>query len=100
MARSPRWSDLAQMKSGAKNHTNVFCRYMVRIPSSAIRRSQLVFAKLIERVLPRAFSGFDLPGPFFRPGSEVEEKDLWPSDQYPKRPILIEGAGISKPGRP
>jgi hypothetical protein len=74
---------------------------MVRIPCSAARQSQRIFAMLVERVEetdPRSWhSGFE--GNLLRPGSYIDLDALWPSASYPEVPMVLECAGNPKPER-
>jgi hypothetical protein len=37
-----------------------------------------------------ALSGFGFHGKLCRPGARIAESDLWPSSEYPARPVLLE----------
>jgi hypothetical protein len=38
--------------------------------------------------------GWAFEGVILKPGKLIEERELWPDDTYPKKPLLIEYAGI------
>src|SRR5579884_4120463 len=71
----------------------------VRIPNSAPRGKTGVYAKLLRRVREVARSGFDWEGVFVKPGALVEESRLRPDDSFPLAPLVLECAGIVRPGR-
>jgi hypothetical protein len=71
----------------------------IRIPSSAPRKSPVAYAKLLRRVRVPARSGFDVEGEFLKPGTLVDERALRPSPAWPATPLLVECAGIARPGR-
>jgi hypothetical protein len=45
----------------------------------------------------RPFAPF--AGPRLRPGALIAERELWPADDFPARPLLFEYAGIAETGR-
>lgn len=70
----------------------------VRLPSSSATRESRYksFAKLLYHVEPHAATGFGFHGKICKPGAMVRESELWPSEEYPPRPVLLEyvaGAG-------
>jgi hypothetical protein len=71
----------------------------VRLPLTATRRSQVTYVKLLKRVDPRSRSPFTWQGRFFRPGTWIEETELWPDGTFPRIPLLVEQAGAEKPAR-
>jgi hypothetical protein len=67
-------------------------RYGVRIPRSSPRSCQTDYAKLLRSVDPNARCGFGFEGVLLRPGSMVWRAELWPTDEYPRVPLLLEAA--------
>jgi hypothetical protein len=65
----------------------------VRSPRSPSRSEPLAFAKLLSRVDPKAENGAGFEGVIIRPGRTVPESYLWPTEKFPKTPILLEFAG-------
>ena len=70
---------------------------LIRVPKSSERSSQLIFGKLLTRVLENAENGFGFEGTFLRPGSLVEYEMLWPTAQHPPVPVYLECAGAKSP---
>lgn len=71
----------------------------VRLPTSAVKRSQLAYCKLLKRVDPRSHSPFEWKGRIFRSGSSILESDLWPDGTFPRKPLIVEFAGAENPAR-
>ena len=67
-------------------------RRAVELPSSSPTRQgrRRSFAKLLYRVDPEALSGFGFHGKICRPGARIPEAELWPTEEYPARPVLLE----------
>lgn len=70
----------------------------IRIPRSSTRRIDETYAKLLRSVNEPATTGFDFDGLILRPGQQLEEAELWPSEDWPEIPVLLECAGIAEPG--
>lgn len=70
----------------------------IRIPNSATRRGGIAFVKLLNWVNEPATTGFDFDGRLLRPGQQIDEAELWPSEDWPGVPVLLECAGITEPG--
>jgi hypothetical protein len=70
----------------------------IRIPNSATRRGGITFAKLLSWVTEPATTGFDFEGRLLRPGQQIDESELWPSEDWPEVPVLLECAGITEVG--
>lgn len=71
----------------------------VRIPNSRASRNGLTYARLLLRVLPRGTMATAFEGQLFKPGALIDEAALWPTDEYPRIPILLEYAGSDHSGR-
>jgi hypothetical protein len=66
---------------------------LVRLPKSLSRRSSRVtYCALLSDIDPNATSGFGWKGKYLKSGSLIKECDLWPSDEYPLTPLLLECA--------
>jgi hypothetical protein len=67
-------------------------RRAVELPSSSLTRQgrHRSFAKLLYRVDLNALSGFGFHGKICRPGARIPESELWPTAEYPARPVLLE----------
>jgi hypothetical protein len=67
-------------------------RNAVVLPSTATTRGRRYasYAKLLYRVDLGALSGFGFHGKVCRPGARMAEADLWPTSEYPARPVLLE----------
>lgn len=76
---------------------------LVRIPRTATRPQRLYrdreWAKLLERVEPEPRTGFDFYGKLLTPGASVPETELWPTENYPPIPVLLESCQICFEGR-
>ena len=74
-------------------------RNAVQLPSSSPTRRgrHTSFTKLLYRVDPQVLNGFGFYGKICRPGARIPESDLWPTDEYPARPVLLEY--VSQAGR-
>lgn len=71
---------------------------MPTIPRSCSSRRALTFARLLLRVYPRRdFNAFE--GMLLKPGAVIEESALWPTEEYPRTPLLLEYAGNDCSGR-
>lgn len=70
----------------------------IRIPNSASRRGVIAYAKLLHWVEQPATTGFDFEGRLLKPGQKIQEAELWPSEDWPRTPVLLECAGSEKPG--
>jgi hypothetical protein len=70
----------------------------IRIPRSATRRNTITYAKLLRWVNEPALTGFDFEGELLRPGEMLDEAALWPSEDWPRTPVLLECAGSDAPG--
>jgi len=71
----------------------------IRLPLSSTRRTQPTYAKLLRRFDPRSRSPFQWLGTFFRPGSLIQETELWPDETFPRVPLILEFAGSENPGK-
>lgn len=72
----------------------------VPIPNSRLSRSEMGYAKLLLRVYPRRTNGLDpFDGQLLKPGAIVEQAELWPTQEYPPVPLLLEYAGSDQSGR-
>jgi hypothetical protein len=69
----------------------------VKLPFSG-GRQRVGFVKLLRRVPATATSGFDFDGTLFRAGRLVSIAELQPQG-YPEVPVILECAGIIRPGR-
>ena len=67
-------------------------RNLVELPSSSRTRQarHKSFAKLLHRVDADALTGFGFHGKICKPGARIAESELWPSEEYPARPVLLE----------
>jgi hypothetical protein len=64
----------------------------VHIPRSAQRRAGPTYALLVKHVLAqRRFDAFR--GTRIKPGTTINEAELWPEPDYPSTPLLLEYAG-------
>lgn len=70
----------------------------VRIPRSSARRVEACYAKLLERVEPDAHDGFGYLGSFLKPGSTIEESELWPTPHHPPVPVILECCLLGESG--
>lgn len=70
----------------------------VAIPKSAVGRGERTYARLV-RSVTRSASGLAFEGKLLRCGDSIEESELWPDDDYPAVPLLIEFAGRAVVGR-
>jgi len=70
----------------------------IRIPRSATRRNAITYAKLLYWVNEPALTGYDFEGMLLRPGQALEESALWPGEDWPRMPVLLECAGNEMPG--
>ena len=70
----------------------------VRLPRTSSRRNESTHIKLIERIRPDRCAGLAFQGKHFRGGDTIEETDLWPTPDFPARPLLLELGGIATPG--
>ena len=59
----------------------------------------MTYAKLLKRFDPRSRVPFAWPGRLMRPGSTIAESDLWPDEDFPSAPLLLEFAGADRPAR-
>ena len=78
------------------------CKIPCKIPKSSPRAEPLAFAKLLSRVDPKAVNGLGFDGVILRPGATIPEATLWPTEEFPSTPLLLEYAGrvrISGRGR-
>jgi len=73
-------------------------RRQVRLPRSAETRLDLTFAILIRRVYPQRVMGDAFDGKRLRPGATINESDLWPTPEWPERPLVVEYAGSDRSG--
>jgi hypothetical protein len=64
----------------------------ISIPRTAKIRREACYATLIRRVISNP-TGFAFQGLNLRCGAIVDESELWPSDEYPLTPLLLEYAG-------
>jgi hypothetical protein len=71
----------------------------VRLPRSATRRNAPSWAWLLERVDPHATTALDFYGRIMTPGAIINEIELWPTENYPAVPILLECCQIVFSGR-
>lgn len=71
----------------------------IRLPLSSKRGEKIAYLKLLRHVEEHARSGFDYHGEFLTPGKMVCWADVRPTIEYPEVPVLLECAGIAKPGR-
>lgn len=72
----------------------------MRLPISRVKRSQLTYAKLLQRVDPRSRAPLvTWKGRLLNPGSTIPESDLWPDGAFPRVPLIIEFAGSEAPAR-
>lgn len=71
----------------------------VRLPRTATRKNAPSFALLLERVEPKASSPVDFYGRHLKPGQTIEEHELWPTENYPAIPVLLETCQIVFTGR-
>jgi hypothetical protein len=70
----------------------------VRIPRTAVSRRERTYAQLIQRVhYTSQWKPFD--GPLLRCGSVIDEAELWPAQDFPDVPLLLEYAGNDRSGR-
>jgi hypothetical protein len=72
---------------------------LVRLPRTATRSKAPSYATLLEKVDPHATSPHDFYGKYMRPGATVEERELWPTENYPAIPVLLEECQIVFTGR-
>ena len=70
----------------------------VWLPRSAERRGATNFLKLLCRINAYVRSGFDFLGRLLRPGARIPESDLWPSPEYPRVPLVLEGVQLDFSG--
>lgn len=70
----------------------------IRIPRTSERRGDLCFCRLIERIRPNEWHPLGIEGPILKCGREIEESELWPAAHFPRVPLILEFAGIAKPG--
>ena len=73
--------------------------HKIRIPQTSQRRAEFTFCRLIERIRPNEYHPMAIEGPIFKCGIEIDESRLWPAAHFPRVPLLLEHAGIAKPGR-
>lgn len=64
----------------------------ISIPRTAKSRREACYATLIRRIVANP-TGFAFQGTSLRCGAVIDESDLWPSDEYPRTPLLVEYAG-------
>jgi hypothetical protein len=69
----------------------------VKIPRTAARASQRIFAKLLTRVDPDARWGSGFEGTVVKPGDQLPLTALWPTPEHPRIPVLLECAGAAHP---
>ena len=70
----------------------------VRLPRSAKSRRDLSFAILIHRIFPQRTMGDAFEGQRLKPGATIAEACLWPTPEWPERPILLEYCGSDRSG--
>jgi hypothetical protein len=66
----------------------------VRVPRTSPRNCRTDFAKLLKYVDPDAQCGFGFDGAIVQPGALLTDAEMWPSDEFPRVPILLESAVI------
>jgi hypothetical protein len=70
----------------------------VHIPKTCEYRADLTYAKLLLRVYPRRRMANAFEGKLLKPGAVIDEKELWPTADYPAVPLLLEFAGNDHTG--
>lgn len=70
----------------------------VRIPRSSPRSCQTSYAKILRRVDADAGNAMGFEGDFVRPGAVVTDAQLWPDEQAPRIPIVLECASVPGQG--
>lgn len=68
------------------------------IPRTTTSRKERTYARLV-RAVTRNASGLAFEGRLLRCGESIEESELWPDDDYPAVPLLVEFAGRAVVGR-
>lgn len=71
----------------------------VTIPRSSPRSCKESYAKILSRVDPHADHAFGFEGKVVRPGSVVTDAYLWPREDSPRTPIVLECASVPAQGK-